>query len=154
SPDKLQQDIDEARALHDREESVKVLAEARKLYEQGEYDKAAREAYRAEKLHGPYSWWDLGDRPEKLIAEIETKRSQARPEGGPGAPEKPAVAREPGRPAADQAAQDPRAAQARQALAEARHALQDGNVVRAEALVQQVQPIRGALNSPDQLQLV
>jgi type II secretory pathway component GspD/PulD (secretin) len=153
SPDKLQQDVDEARAQHDREESVKVLAEARRLYEQGEYEKASREAYRAQKLHGPYSWWDLGDRPLKLLAEIETKKSQNRQHGGPAA--ETAVAREQGRPGADQPPQDPRAAQARQMLAQARQALQGGDVARAQAIVQEVQPISASLSSTDdRIQLV
>jgi type II secretory pathway component GspD/PulD (secretin) len=160
SPEKLQQEIDEARSQRDREESGRVLAQARKLYEQGEYDQASREAYRAQKLHGPYSWWDLGDRPMKLLAEIETARSKNRRPGGPSAPGGTAVAKQ--EPAGatygqrgDLPRADPRAAQARQMMVEARVALQQGDVARARALVQQVEPLSGSLDRrEDHLQLV
>src|SRR5262249_55510528 len=78
SPEKLGQDVEKARGKRDRDESEKVLAEARHLYEKKEYENAERAAYRAQKLHGPYSVWDFGDRPSKLLAEIETARSKER----------------------------------------------------------------------------
>src|SRR5204862_5454607 len=55
SPDKLQQEIDRARVQRDQDESVKVLAEGRKRFEQKDLDGAEKAAYRALKLHGPYS---------------------------------------------------------------------------------------------------
>jgi type II secretory pathway component GspD/PulD (secretin)/tetratricopeptide (TPR) repeat protein len=76
SPEKLLQDLRKARLKRDQEEAVKVLAEARKLYEQGKLDDAERQAHRAERLHGPYSFWDLGDRPQKLLVEIDTARTK------------------------------------------------------------------------------
>jgi type II secretory pathway component GspD/PulD (secretin) len=149
SPDKLLQEIDEARAQHDRDESVKLLAHARHLYEQGEYDAASREAYRAQKLHGPYSWWDLSERPMKLIAEIEAARSKNRRSGANAAPSPDA------RPPIGSAAQDPRAGQARQLIAEARQALQRGDVVRADALARQAEQLSSSLDRrEDQVQLV
>jgi type II secretory pathway component GspD/PulD (secretin)/tetratricopeptide (TPR) repeat protein len=83
SPDAVIKDIGKARAKHDQEESVRVLAEARKMYEKANgdlksLDEAERLAYRAEKLHGPYGVLDLGDKPSKLRAEIETARTKAR----------------------------------------------------------------------------
>ncbi len=78
SPDALVRDVNKARARREQEESVKVLAEARRLYERGDYDQASTLAYRAQKLHGAYSVWDLGDRPTKLLAEIETARAKSR----------------------------------------------------------------------------
>jgi type II secretory pathway component GspD/PulD (secretin)/tetratricopeptide (TPR) repeat protein len=74
SPDKLLGEIQTARGKRDKEESVKVLADARKLFEQGDYDEAERKAYQAERMHGSYSIWDLGERPHKLVAEIEAAR--------------------------------------------------------------------------------
>src|SRR5207244_576865 len=47
NPDKVLQDVARARVKKDMEDSVQVLAEARKLYEKGDYDAASREAYRA-----------------------------------------------------------------------------------------------------------
>lgn len=74
NPDRLRGEIEKALNKRNQDESVKVLAEARKLYDAGEYEKATRAAYRAQQLHGPYSIWEMGDRPQKLIAEIESSR--------------------------------------------------------------------------------
>lgn len=71
SPDKVRRDIQKQRAVRDRDESAKLLAEARKLQSQGNYLEAKRLAYQSQKLHGPYTIWDLGDRPQKLIDEIQ-----------------------------------------------------------------------------------
>lgn len=78
TPDSLISDIDKAHAQHDRDESVRILAEARKQYEQGDLDGARKGAYRALKLHGPYSILDLGDRPQRLIAEIDSTEAKTR----------------------------------------------------------------------------
>ncbi len=78
SPDKLQTDLAKARAKKDREESVHVLAEARRSYEDGDYDKASKLAFQAQQMHGPYSIWDLGDRPNKLIDEIQVGKEKKR----------------------------------------------------------------------------
>jgi type II secretory pathway component GspD/PulD (secretin)/tetratricopeptide (TPR) repeat protein len=78
SPDKLLGEIHKARFKHDQEESVKVLAEARKLYTQGNLKEAEHLAHRAERLHGPYTVWDLGDRPQRLLADIETAKNKDR----------------------------------------------------------------------------
>jgi general secretion pathway protein D len=74
SPERLRQDVDFARQKHDQEESAKALTDARKLMQQGAYADAERAAYRAQKLHGPYSVWDFGDRPSKVLADLETAR--------------------------------------------------------------------------------
>jgi type II secretory pathway component GspD/PulD (secretin) len=76
SPDKLMQDVRKARLKRDQEEAGHVLVEARKLYEQGNLAEAERLAHRAERLHGPYSIWDLGDRPQKLLAEIDVAKAK------------------------------------------------------------------------------
>lgn len=70
TPDKLRGDIQRARSKRDREESARLLAEARKLLQQGNLQEAKRLAWQAQKLHGPYTIWDLGDRPQKLLDEI------------------------------------------------------------------------------------
>lgn len=95
SPDKLLQDIRKAKAKQNREESVQLVIDARKLYEQGKYTEARAKAYRAEVLHGPYSVWDLGDRPQKLIAEIDSAEAKNHRVKVPPVPvplEKPALA--------------------------------------------------------------
>ena len=55
-----------------------ALVEGRKLFEQGKYDAAEKLAYKASSLHGPYGVWDFGDKPEKLLADIQTAREKAR----------------------------------------------------------------------------
>jgi Flp pilus assembly secretin CpaC len=80
SPEKLHRDIQAARAVNNRQESVKLLTEARKLYETGQLDQAKKKAWTAQQLHGPYSPFDFGDRPQKLLAEIakaEAKQPKA-----------------------------------------------------------------------------
>src|SRR5262249_58140620 len=55
SPDKLRADIQKARTRRDREDSVHVLAEARKLLASGDLKQAKSKAYQAKQMHGPYS---------------------------------------------------------------------------------------------------
>ena len=76
SPDRLQMDIEKARVKRDQEESARLLVEGRKAYEKGDYEAATRLAYRAQKLHGSYSIWDLGDRPNVLLSDIQTAQAQ------------------------------------------------------------------------------
>jgi type II secretory pathway component GspD/PulD (secretin) len=87
SPAKLRQDLQrahedqqKANAKRDREESVRLLAEARKLFVQARFEEARTTARRAEQLHGPYSsrFWDMGDRPQKLLAEIDKAEADQR----------------------------------------------------------------------------
>ncbi len=87
SPERLRQDVEAARQKHDQEESIKALADARKLMQQGSYAEAERAAYRAQKLHGPYSVWDFGDRPSKVLADLELARVKNKP-----SPDKPTTA--------------------------------------------------------------
>ena len=78
SPDSVLKDIEKARVKRDKEEAVKVLAEGRQLLEKGDWEaRHTRQAYRAQKLHGPYGIWDLGDRPEKLLADAQALRAKA-----------------------------------------------------------------------------
>lgn len=61
------------RVLHEarKAEARKLLARARRCYEEGKLSEARAEARRAEELHGPYSMWDLDSRPRALLGEIE-----------------------------------------------------------------------------------
>jgi type II secretory pathway component GspD/PulD (secretin) len=78
SPDKLLNDIQKSRTGRNKDESAQLLAEARKLFTEGKLEEAEKKAYQAERLHGSYSIWDLGDRPQKLVAEIEENRARNR----------------------------------------------------------------------------
>ncbi len=70
TPEKLRRDIQRQRQTSEREESFKVLADARKLFTQGNYADSEKKAFIAQKMHGPYGVFDFGDRPQKLLEEI------------------------------------------------------------------------------------
>ena len=70
SPEKLRGDIAKARGKYNREESVRLMADARKLFTSGNLADAKAKAYKAQQLHGPYSLFDMGDRPDNLLKEI------------------------------------------------------------------------------------
>ncbi len=74
TPEKLRRDLVSARASYDRDQSVKLMVDARKLFAQGSYDDAERNAFKAKQLHGPYGVFDFGDRPDKLLEEIDRTR--------------------------------------------------------------------------------
>jgi type II secretory pathway component GspD/PulD (secretin) len=83
TPERLRQDIDKARIKRDQAESVVVLAEARRLFEKGDYVNAKAAAYRAQALHGLYPRWDFSPRPSQLLAEIEAaEKKQYKAFGG------------------------------------------------------------------------
>ena len=76
SPEKLHADIQRARSKRDRDEAVRLMTDARKLFAAGNIQEAKQKASNAQRLHGPYTIWDLGDRPQKLLEEIAPRRSQ------------------------------------------------------------------------------
>ncbi len=86
SPEKLRLDIQKVRKRNDQEQAVRVLAEARKLFAEGRLQDAESKAYLAKKLHGPYSILEMGDRPDKLINEIETAKYRNRKTSLPAVP--------------------------------------------------------------------
>ncbi len=81
NPTKCIDEIQKARAKSDKAESVKMMVEARKLFDQGRIDDAESMAYRAERLHGAYGVMDLGDKPQKLLADVQTARAKAKKNG-------------------------------------------------------------------------
>jgi len=177
TPDKLKGDIDRARTSHDKEEAIKTLADARKLMDKGDYDAATRAAYRAQKQHGPYSVWDIGDRPAKVLAEIATAQKKnknlpassqtelakntgasdkapgalaSNPNGNSNTGTTPAaLASAGGQPPAGGAGAGPQQQQARQLLADARMALKNGDTERARFLADHVRQMNVALNQPN-----
>jgi type II secretory pathway component GspD/PulD (secretin) len=96
TPDKLRADIQQARKRGDREEAARLLAEARRQFDLGHYKEAKELAARAKLKHGPYTILDLGDRPDRLLADIEmaeAKQQTALPPQTSGAnPEAPSPA--------------------------------------------------------------
>jgi type II secretory pathway component GspD/PulD (secretin)/tetratricopeptide (TPR) repeat protein len=78
SPTKLLEEIQAAKAKKDKDESMHVLAEGRKKFKEGKLDEAEQLANKAQRLHGPYSVWDMGDRADKLIGDILAAKDAAR----------------------------------------------------------------------------
>jgi type II secretory pathway component GspD/PulD (secretin) len=91
TPDKFQADVEHVRAQRNKEKASELMAEARRRFEKKDYDSAEKMAYEAQKLHGSYSIWDLGDRPSKLLADVQTLRQK---EHRLKLPEPPTVAKE------------------------------------------------------------
>lgn len=91
TPAKLLGDVLDAKANRDRQESDRLLTQARQLFEKANkgpvtqrlatLDRVLLMAYRAERLHGPFSIWDLGDRPRSLIRDAEAARAELRARG-------------------------------------------------------------------------
>jgi type II secretory pathway component GspD/PulD (secretin) len=78
NPDKLRKDIVAARQKADKAESVKLLAEARRLLAAGDYQEARLKTWRAHQLHGPYTVTEIGDRPDRLLIEIDAAEAKAK----------------------------------------------------------------------------
>ena len=86
SPPKFTDDLQKARAKAEKAEAGKLLTDARKAYESGRLDDAESMAYRAQRLHGPFGVFDGGERPEKLLGDIQTARAKTKKTGMPPAP--------------------------------------------------------------------
>ncbi len=117
TPDKLIEDIHQACLRRDREASSQVLAEGRKLYQQGKLDEAEKRALSAAQLHGPYSLFDLGDRPDRLLRDIAVARSRGRSTAGAKSVSVPVPAVRETAPVAGDAAKLPTAPRSVQAVA-------------------------------------
>ncbi len=89
TPDKFQSDVDKARSQRDRHQAGELLAEARRRFEKKDFAGAEKLAYEARTKHGPYSIWDLGDRPDKLLADVQVARQHQRPAKLPDPPTTP-----------------------------------------------------------------
>src|SRR5262249_14944845 len=73
-------------------EAAQLMADARQLFRQGKYGEARAKASRAEQVHGPYSVWEINDRPSKLIDQIDAAQTgQAKSNGGRGHAEQPTM---------------------------------------------------------------
>src|SRR5262249_340556 len=82
SAQKLMNQVTAGKAEGDRLEAERLLVEARKQMNKGELELAADMAHKAEKLHGPYTVWEISDRPAKLLAEIDAAKVRQRKSAG------------------------------------------------------------------------
>lgn len=93
TPASLTKDVQESRKKADRTQSESLFAKAKTLLAQKtdseaerlqNLDQAMNMAYQAKNLHGDYSIWDFGDKPDSLIAKIEAEKVQIRKKTGAG----------------------------------------------------------------------
>jgi Flp pilus assembly secretin CpaC len=136
TPNKLLRDIHAARARGPHDGSAEVLAQARQLFEMGRYDEARQQAQVAAQLHGTYFFWQSGDTPQKLLAEIDAaqqKNKAGTTAGGP--PAQPPVG--------------PARQRAQQLLAEADQLRQYNDLVGARQKAIEAQKV-GAFFRPDE----
>jgi Flp pilus assembly secretin CpaC/tetratricopeptide (TPR) repeat protein len=85
TPNALLKDVEAARAKANKAEAEKLMKEAKTLLGKPaandaerayNLDNALQMARKADQLHGPYSVWDVGDRPDKLVKDVEAARAK------------------------------------------------------------------------------
>ena len=85
TPQALLKDVQAAIAKSQKKEAEQLLRQAKALLSQPArsdrekaelLDRALQLAQRAEQLYGPYSIWDFGDRPDKVIRQIQATRAR------------------------------------------------------------------------------
>lgn len=76
TPDQVLRDIDKARVQKDKDEAAKMLAEGRRKLEEHDFAAAKKAAYQAQKLHGTYAFYESGDRPQKLLDDVEVAEAK------------------------------------------------------------------------------
>jgi type II secretory pathway component GspD/PulD (secretin) len=148
TPDKFQADVDHARSQRDKHEAVELLGEARRRFEKKDYDGAEKLAYEARTKHGPYSIWDLGDRPDKVLADVQLARQKDRRVKLPEPPAKQNQVADLSRGPLAQNGINVKADQARRILMEARLALNNGAPAQARLLADRVRDMHVVLNAP------
>jgi Flp pilus assembly secretin CpaC/tetratricopeptide (TPR) repeat protein len=90
TPNSLRKDIESSYAKAKKAHCEQLTKQAKALFvktaandaeRSANLDQALQMAQRADQLHAPYSVWDMGDRPDKLVKEIQTARSSLHPGG-------------------------------------------------------------------------
>lgn len=150
TPDKLLADIYKAREQANHKQADELLAQARQKLEQGHLDEAEKLAYQARALRPRYSLWHLGEHPDRLLAEIKLRRQQAQ---RPRIPDPGTVSNPPTDPPGEVS---PARRQAQLLVAQARAALNAGQLVQALQLARQARqyPVQWANDedSPDKIE--
>jgi len=149
TPDKVQTDLNKMRRKRDQAEGDRMLAQARKLYEQGNLAEARTLTFQAQTLHGPYDVWQLGDRPEKLLQDIQTAEAKGRKGAPPVVPNAPPVTQTPAVPVTQTGTKS----QAVALMAEARKLQGAGKLLEARQKIMDAKALKASFGpneeSPD-----
>jgi hypothetical protein len=70
TPAKLRGDVEKAHAERNRKKADALLAEAHDRLAKGAFQEARNLALLANRMHGPYSFWDKSERPQDVLNEI------------------------------------------------------------------------------------
>jgi type II secretory pathway component GspD/PulD (secretin) len=171
TPRSLMEDIQKAVAKHKKAQAEQCMKEAKSLFAKpgsdaerlANLDHAFQLCHQAEALHGPYSAWDFGERPDKLAKEIKAAHDRIQPTAattpagmtsgtGPGGS---AFAPSPGSPAATSggrpvaSATDPKKASAIQLMNDARKLADQGMFGQARAKLSEADRV-GAIFAPNE----
>ncbi len=163
TPDKFQSDLNATRSKRDKEESVQMLAEGRRLFQAKDYAGAEKLAYQSKTKHGSYSIWDFGDTPTKLLADVQAARQKERTIKLPEAPKSshqvadlshgplaqpdnqaPAQNNKPKEAGSYNASSSGNAGEARKLVQDARLALNSGKLAQARILADRARDLRVA----------
>ncbi len=161
TPENILADIVKARESANKDKATQMLADARKLLNEGRFDEAEKLTYQAEALRKSYPIWYMGERPDRLRSEIVQKRRVASKPNLPSLldPSKSQVAstkQTDKAPSVTSVANlDPRQLQAQQMLMQARMHVNRGEYKTAIDLATQVKQMNVILpagsDTPDQV---
>ncbi len=155
TPNALRKDVEAAKAKAQKGQAEQLAKQAKALAAKPaandaerayNLDSALQMARKADQLHGPYSTWDMGERPDKLVKDLQDSRSKLRvvatkppaavPTGGATAgalPPKPGAMPPANTGAQPVAGTDAKKAGALKLMAEGRALADQGNYVGAKA---------------------
>jgi type II secretory pathway component GspD/PulD (secretin) len=144
SPEALFRDASAVKTQRNQEMAGRLLVEARQLFAKGDLKGAESAAQRAQQLHGAYSVFDFGDRPTKLLAEIDAARVKQKslPTNNPT---QLAQKTPDNKPTTPPTAGNP-VAQCQSLMAEARLALSQGDASKAYNLAKQAKELKQRYN--------
>lgn len=74
TPEKILKDVNKLREKSNAARAGILLAAARRKLVEGDYDEAERLAYQSEALRFDYPLWHRGDRPDRVIVDVEEAR--------------------------------------------------------------------------------
>ena len=158
TPNALRKDIESAQAKAQKIQSEQLMKQAKAVAVKPaandaerayNLDSALQMARKADQLHGPYSTWDMGERPEKLIKELQAARAKLK--SAPAAPTGTATAgaqtNKPFASTLPPAGTDARKQSAMRLVSEGRALAEQGNFVAAKAKYAEADKLGATFNA-------